>query len=54
MGAGGDSGGPVFATSPADGKPHQVGVASTSDRSSRSSCTAVTRYRDRIRSCAGA
>ncbi|MFI9816655.1 S1 family peptidase [Saccharothrix variisporea] len=51
--AGGDSGGPMFATSPVDGKYYQVGVASTSDRSTRSNYTAVTRYRDWIRSYAG-
>jgi secreted trypsin-like serine protease len=51
--AGGDSGGPMFATSPVDGRYYQVGVASTSDRSSRSNYTAVTRYRDWIRSYAG-
>ncbi|QFZ23172.1 S1 family peptidase [Saccharothrix syringae] len=51
--AGGDSGGPMFATSPVDGRRYQVGVASTSDRSSRSNYTAVTRYRDWIRSYAG-
>ncbi|GAA1302818.1 S1 family peptidase [Saccharothrix xinjiangensis] len=51
--AGGDSGGPMFATSPVDGRRYQVGVASTSDRSTRSHYTAVTRYRDWIRSYAG-
>jgi secreted trypsin-like serine protease len=51
--AGGDSGGPMVATSPVDGRRYQVGVASTSDRSSRSNYTAVTRYRDWIRSYAG-
>lgn len=51
--AGGDSGGPMFATSPVDGRYYQVGVASTSDRSSTSNYTAVTRYRDWIRSYAG-
>ncbi|MBB5955201.1 secreted trypsin-like serine protease [Saccharothrix tamanrassetensis] len=51
--AGGDSGGPMFATSPVDGKRYQVGVASTSDRSRTSNYTAVTRYRDWIRSYAG-
>ncbi|WP_158850008.1 S1 family peptidase [Saccharothrix deserti] len=51
--AGGDSGGPMFATSPVDGRRYQVGVASTSDRSTRSNYTAVTRYRDWIRSYAG-
>ena len=38
--AGGDSGGPMFATSPVDGRRYQVGVASTSDRSTRSNYTA--------------
>ncbi|MFD0205256.1 MULTISPECIES: S1 family peptidase [Saccharothrix] len=51
--AGGDSGGPMFATSPVDGRRYQVGVASTSDRSTRSNYTAVTRYRDWIRSYTG-
>ncbi len=51
--AGGDSGGPMFATSPADGRYYQVGVASTSDRSRTSNYTAVTRYRDWIRQYAG-
>ncbi|MFD9889396.1 S1 family peptidase [Amycolatopsis sp. NPDC058986] len=45
--AGGDSGGPMFAS----GK--QVGVASTSDRSSTTAYTNITRYRDWIRSVAG-
>lgn len=51
--AGGDSGGPMFATSPVDGRRYQVGVASTSDRSTRSNYTAVTRYRSWIASYAG-
>jgi adhesin HecA-like repeat protein len=51
--AGGDSGGPMFATSPVDGRYYQVGVASTSDRSTRSYYTNVTRYRSWISSLAG-
>jgi secreted trypsin-like serine protease len=51
--AGGDSGGPMFATSPADGKYYQVGVASTSDRATRSNYTAVTRYRPWIKQISG-
>lgn len=51
--AGGDSGGPMFATSPVDGKYYQVGVASTSDRSSVSNYTAVGQYRSWIRQYAG-
>jgi secreted trypsin-like serine protease len=51
--AGGDSGGPMFATSPVDGRYYQVGVASTSDRATRSNYTAVTRYRAWIQSIAG-
>ncbi|MFD9735557.1 S1 family peptidase [Umezawaea sp. NPDC059074] len=51
--AGGDSGGPMFATSPADGRYYQVGVASTSDRSSVSNYTNITRYRPWIQSLAG-
>lgn len=51
--AGGDSGGPMFATSPVDGRYYQVGVASTSDRATRSNYTAVTRYRPWIQSIAG-
>ncbi|GGP69736.1 S1 family peptidase [Saccharothrix coeruleofusca] len=51
--AGGDSGGPMFATSPVDGRAYQVGVASTSDRSTRSYYTNVTRYRSWIQSNAG-
>lgn len=50
--AGGDSGGPMFAEA-ADGEYVQVGVASTSDRSTRTAYTNVTRYRDWIRSVAG-
>ncbi len=45
--AGGDSGGPMFANG------RQVGVASTSDRSTRSNYTAVTRYRPWIQQYAG-
>ncbi|GLZ29879.1 trypsin [Lentzea sp. NBRC 105346] len=45
--AGGDSGGPMFA----GGK--QVGVASTSDRATRSAYTNITRYRPWIQSVAG-
>ncbi|KAA2260974.1 trypsin-like serine protease [Solihabitans fulvus] len=51
--AGGDSGGPMFATSPVDGQQYQVGVASTSDRSSYSAYANVTQYRDWIQSIAG-
>jgi secreted trypsin-like serine protease len=51
--AGGDSGGPMFATSPVDGRRYQVGVASTSDRSNVSNYTNVTRYRPWIQSLAG-
>lgn len=50
--AGGDSGGPMFADS-ADGEYVQVGVASTSDRSSRTAYVNVTQYRDWIESYAG-
>ncbi len=50
--AGGDSGGPMFAEA-ADGEYVQVGVASTSDRSSRTAYTNVTQYRDWISSVAG-
>lgn len=50
--AGGDSGGPMFAEA-TDGSYVQVGVASTSDRSSRTAYTNVTRYRDWIGSLAG-
>lgn len=45
--AGGDSGGPMFASG------RQVGVASTSDRSSFTAYTNVTVYRDWIASIAG-
>lgn len=45
--AGGDSGGPMFASS------RQVGVASTSDRSTRTAYTNITRYRPWIQSIAG-
>ncbi|MEV4319217.1 trypsin-like serine protease [Actinocrispum sp. NPDC049592] len=45
--AGGDSGGPMF------GKGRQIGVASTSDRSTTTAYTNITRYRDWIRSVAG-
>ncbi|WNV90560.1 trypsin-like serine protease [Umezawaea sp. Da 62-37] len=51
--AGGDSGGPMFATSPVDGRRYQVGVASTSDRANVSNYTNVTRYRPWIQSLAG-
>lgn len=45
--AGGDSGGPMFAGG------RQVGVASTSDRSTTTFYTNITRYRDFIRQVAG-
>lgn len=45
--AGGDSGGPMFASG------RQVGVASTSDRATRTAYTNVTRYRSWIQSVAG-
>ena len=45
--AGGDSGGPMFAS----GK--QVGVASTSDRATRTAYTNITQYRPWIQSIAG-
>lgn len=45
--AGGDSGGPMFASG------RQVGVASTSDRSNFSAYTNITQYRPWIRSLAG-
>jgi secreted trypsin-like serine protease len=45
--AGGDSGGPMFASG------RQVGVASTSDRATRTAYTNVTRYRSWIASVAG-
>lgn len=51
--AGGDSGGPMFATSPVDGRYYQVGVASTSDRANVSNYTNVTSYRSWISSVAG-
>jgi secreted trypsin-like serine protease len=51
--AGGDSGGPMFATSPADGGYYQVGVASTSDRQTFTAYTNVTQYRDWIASISG-
>jgi secreted trypsin-like serine protease len=51
--AGGDSGGPMFATSPADGGYYQVGVASTSDRQSVTAYTNITQYRDWIAGIAG-
>jgi secreted trypsin-like serine protease len=45
--AGGDSGGPMFASG------RQVGVASTSDRSTTTAYTNITQYRSWIRSVAG-
>jgi secreted trypsin-like serine protease len=45
--AGGDSGGPMFASG------RQVGVASTSDRATRTAYTNITRYRSWIQSNAG-
>jgi secreted trypsin-like serine protease len=51
--AGGDSGGPMFATSPVDGSYYQVGVASTSDRQSVTAYTNITQYRDWISGIAG-
>ncbi|CAM3456190.1 trypsin-like serine protease [Kibdelosporangium persicum] len=45
--AGGDSGGPMFASG------RQVGVASTSDRATRTAYTNITRYRSWIQSIAG-
>jgi secreted trypsin-like serine protease len=45
--AGGDSGGPMFASG------RQVGVASTSDRSTSTAYTNITQYRTWIRSVAG-
>jgi secreted trypsin-like serine protease len=45
--AGGDSGGPMFASG------RQVGVASTSDRATRTAYTNITRYRSWIQSVAG-
>jgi secreted trypsin-like serine protease len=50
--AGGDSGGPMFATAP-DGSYVQVGVASTSDRQSFTAYGNLTVYRDWIASVAG-
>ena len=50
--AGGDSGGPMFATAP-DGSSVQVGVASTSDRQSFTAYTNITVYRDWIAGIAG-
>ncbi|TDV52475.1 S1 family peptidase [Actinophytocola oryzae] len=50
--AGGDSGGPMFATAP-DGSYVQIGVASTSDRQSFTAYGNVTVYRDWIASVAG-
>ncbi|WP_084794412.1 S1 family peptidase [Actinokineospora bangkokensis] len=51
--AGGDSGGPMFATSPVDGQYYQVGVASTSDRATTSNYTATFEYRDWITQTSG-
>lgn len=51
--AGGDSGGPMFATSPVDGGYYQVGVASTSDRQTTTAYTNLTQYRDWISEIAG-
>jgi secreted trypsin-like serine protease len=45
--AGGDSGGPMFSNG------RQVGVASTSDRATRTAYNNITRYRSFIRSVAG-
>jgi secreted trypsin-like serine protease len=45
--AGGDSGGPMFASG------RQVGVASTSDRATRTAYTNITQYRSWIQSVAG-
>jgi secreted trypsin-like serine protease len=50
--AGGDSGGPMFATAP-DGSYVQVGVASTSDRATFTAYGNLTVYRDWIASVAG-
>jgi secreted trypsin-like serine protease len=50
--AGGDSGGPMFATAP-NGSYVQVGVASTSDRQSFTAYGNVTVYRDWIADIAG-
>ena len=51
--AGGDSGGPMFATSPVDGGYYQVGVASTSDRQTFTAYGNITQYRDWIAGIAG-
>ncbi|WP_049796949.1 trypsin-like serine protease [Actinosynnema mirum] len=51
--AGGDSGGPMTATSPVDGQQYQVGVSSTSNRSTWCAYTNVTLYRDWILAVAG-
>lgn len=51
--AGGDSGGPMTAISPVDGTQYQVGVSSTSNRSTWCAYTNVTLYRDWIRAVAG-
>jgi secreted trypsin-like serine protease len=50
--AGGDSGGPMFATAP-DGSYVQVGVASTSDRQTFTAYGNITVYRDWIAGIAG-
>jgi secreted trypsin-like serine protease len=50
--AGGDSGGPMFATAP-DGSYVQVGVASTSDRQNFTAYGNITVYRDWIADIAG-
>jgi secreted trypsin-like serine protease len=50
--AGGDSGGPMFATAP-DGSYVQVGVASTSDRQTTTAYGNITQYRDWIAGIAG-
>lgn len=50
--AGGDSGGPMFATAP-DGSYVQVGVASTSDRQTFTAYGNITVYRDWIAGLAG-
>lgn len=51
--AGGDSGGPMFAKNPEDGKAYQVGVASTSDRQQQTAYASVMAARDWIKSVAG-
>lgn len=51
--AGGDSGGPMFARSPEDGKAYQIGVASTSDRQQQTAYGSVMAARDWIKSVAG-